>query len=236
MGRRAAAHNGRDADAVPRAARVAILNATRYSGGTLSARRWFDRAYYDRWYRHPRHRIATPAEIRRRAALALGVAEWALGRAVRRVLDVGCGEALWRAPLLGLRPALSYHGVDPSPYVVHRFGRRRGIQLGSFGGLAGLPLADEYDLIVCADVLHYVDAAGVRAGLAGVADRLGGVAYLPVVTSADDVEGDVRGLVRRTPPWYRARFREAGLVPLGLECYVRRDALRGLTALERWRA
>lgn len=236
MGRRAVAHNGREADVLSRVARGAILFAAHHWGGTLSARRRFDRAYYDRWYRHPRHRIATPAEIRRRAALALGVAEWVLGRAVRRVLDVGCGEALWRGPLLALRPGLSYHGVDPSPYVVRRFGRRRGIRLGSFGGLAALPLAREYDLIVCADVLHYVDTAEVRAGLAGVAARLGGVAYLPVVTSVDDVEGDVRGLVRRSAAWHRARFREAGLVPLGLECYVRRGALVDLTALERWRS
>ena len=62
------------------------------------------------------------------------------------------------------------------------------------------------------------------------------MAYLPVVTSSDDVEGDVRGLVRRPQAWHRARFREAGLVPIGLECYVRRDALDGLTALERWQA
>ena len=169
-------------------------------------------------------------------ALAIGVTEWVLGRAVRRVLDVGCGEALWRAPMIALRPTLSYHGVDPSEYVVRRYGRRRGIRLGSFGALGALRLWRTYDLIICADVLHYVAAAQVRAGLAEVAARLGGVAYLPVVTSSDDVEGDVRGLVRRPPAWHRARFREAGLVPIGLECYVRRDALDGLTALERWQA
>jgi SAM-dependent methyltransferase len=226
----------------PRRGRPAARRARRnidchlLPGGTLSARRRFDRAYYDRWYRHSRHRIATPAEIRRRAVLALGVAEWILGRAVRHVLDVGCGEALWRAPLVALRPRLSYQGVDSSPYVVRRFGRRRGIQQGSFGELADLPLRDAYDLIICADMLHYVNARELGAGLAGLAARLGGVAYLPVVTSADDVDGDVHRLLRRSPAWHRARFRDAGLVPLGLECYVRRDALSGLTALERWRA
>lgn len=195
----------------------------------------FDRAYYDRWYRHPRHCIARPAEIARRVALVVGVTEWLLDRGVRHVLDVGCGEALWRAPLMARRPGLSYQGVDPSAYVVARFGRRRDIRQGSFGTFGGLALKQRYDLIVCTDVLHYVAAAEVREGLAHVAARLGGVAYLPVATNADDVEGDVRALTRRSPSWYRARFRKAGLAPVGLECYVRRDMLDTLTALERCR-
>ena len=238
MGRRAVSHNGCAADVLSPAARGAIFGATHRvtkPGGTLSARHRFDRAYYDRWYRHPRHRVATPAEIRRRAALALSVAEWVLARPVRHVLDVGCGEALWRTPLKALRPGLSYEGVDSSSYVVRRFGRRRGIRQGSLGRLADLDLRETYDLIVCADMLHYVPAADVRSGLAALANLLGGVAYVPVVTSADDVDGDVRGLLRRSPAWHRARFREAGLVPLGLECYVRREAASGLSALERWR-
>lgn len=193
----------------------------------------FDRAYYDRWYRHPRHRIATPAEIARRVALVLGVAEWVLGRRVRHVLDVGCGEALWRAPLVARRPGLSYHGVDPSAYVVARFGARRGIREGTFGTFGALALRRRYDLVVCTDTLHYVGAAELRTGLAHVAARLGGVAYLPVATSSDNVEGDVRALTRRSPAWYRARFREAGLAPVGLECYVRRDMLDAFAALER---
>src|SRR5579864_5132563 len=179
MGRRAVPHNGCAADVLSHVARGAIFSATycvSIPGGTLSARHRFDRGYYDRWYRHPRHRIATPAEIRRRAALALGVAEWVLGRPVRHVLDVGCGEALWRAPLKALRPGLSYAGVDSSSYVVRRFGRRRGIREGSLGKLDDLDLRDTYDLIICADMLHYVAAAGIRAGLASIAALLGGVA------------------------------------------------------------
>jgi len=202
-------------------------------GGILSARPTFDRAYFDRWYRHPRHCVATPAEIARRVALVLGVAEWVLTRSVRHVLDVGCGEALWRAPLMARRPGVTYHGVDPSAYVVARYGRRRNVRHGTFGTLGALALRERYDLIVCADMLHYLRAAELRAGLAEVAARLGGIAYLPVATSSDDVAGDVRSLVRRSPAWYRARFREAGLAPVGLECYVRRDTLDDLAALER---
>ena len=45
---------------------------------------------------------------------------------MRAVLDVGAGEGQWRAPLIEARPRLEYVGLDPSPYVVERFGRTRG--------------------------------------------------------------------------------------------------------------
>ena len=189
--------------------------------------------YFDKWYRHPRHRVATAADVRRRAALALGIAEWALGRAVRSVLDVGCGEAPWRAALRSMRPRIRYTGVDASPYVVQRHGRRRGIRLGTFGALDAAVDDGPYDLIVSVDVLHLIDAREVARGLRAVRERMGGVAYLSAFTSADAFEGDVRAVRRRAPSWYRARFRDAGLVPLGLECFVTRDLLPRLAALER---
>ena len=177
--------------------------------------------------------MSTPAERRRRVSLALGVAEYVLERAVRTVLDVGCGEALWRAPLLALRPRLRYTGVDPSAYVVRRYGARRDIRRGAADSLDALRLRASYDLVVCADVLHFLAAAEVEAALAGIATRVEGVAYLPTFTVADDVEGDVRAMRPRGPAWYRERVRRAGLVPVGLDCYVRRERVATLSALER---
>lgn len=209
---------------------------TDQSGRTMvrrTTRGPYGREYFDKWYRHPRHRVATTADVQRRAALALAVAEWVLGRPVRSVLDVGCGEAPWRAALRRVRPRVRYTGVDASPYVVARYGRRRAIRLGTFGGLDAVADHTAYDLIVCVDVLHLIDAPEVARGLHAVRERLGGVAYLSAFTSADAFEGDVRAVRRRAPAWYRRRFRDAGLVPVGLECYVTRDLLPRLAALER---
>ena len=50
----------------------------------------YDRAYFDHWYRG--ERVRPRAELERRVRLALAAAEYALGRPVRRALDVGCGE------------------------------------------------------------------------------------------------------------------------------------------------
>ena len=62
----------------------------------------YDKAYFDRWYR--RHGIGAPAEVGRAARFTLATAEHLLMRPVRRVLDIGCGEGAWRAPLLAARP------------------------------------------------------------------------------------------------------------------------------------
>ena len=192
----------------------------------------FDRRYFDRWYRSPRRRVATPAEVRRRAFLTIGVAEFVLGRQVRSVLDVGCGEGSWRAPLLGLRPRIRYQGVDASEYVVRRFGRSRGIRHGTVGELGEVGLRGKYDVVICADVLHYLGDRELERGLAHIRTLLGGVAYLPTFTSADEVEGDVRTVRRRSPAWYRARFASAGLVTLGLDFHVARSTAATLSALE----
>src|ERR1017187_9677306 len=91
----------------------------------------YDREYFDRWYRDPRVRVATAAAIARKVHLAVSIAEALLLRRVRSVLDVGCGEGAWRAPLEKLRPGIRYVGVDSSEYVIARFGERRGIRLGT---------------------------------------------------------------------------------------------------------
>jgi len=192
----------------------------------------FDQDYFDRWYRDPRRRVATPADVRRRVLLALAVAEFVLGRGVRSVLDIGCGEASWRAPLLRLRPGLRYVGVDSSEYVLRRYGRSRGIRRGSFGELDRVGLRGKFDIVVSADVLHFLNDGEVERGLEHLPPLLGGVAYLPTFTSADDVDGDVGALRPRSAGWYLARFAEAGLVPVGLDFHVDRSVAETLSALE----
>lgn len=204
------------------------------NGGRIvrESRKRYDRAYFDRWYRDPEHRIATAADVERRVLLVVGVAESILGRRARSVLDVGCGEGSWRAPLLRLRPGLRYEGVDPSEYVTRRYGRLRGIRTGSVDRLDEAGLRGKFDIVICADVLHFLTASEVERGLEQLSRFLGGVAYLPTFTSEDDVEGDVAALRARSPKWYLARIAAAGLVPLGLDFYIGRSRASGLSALE----
>lgn len=193
----------------------------------------YDRAYFDRWYRDPRRRVATGADVARKARLVVGIAESLLQRPVRSVLDIGCGEGAWRQALRTLRPGIRYVGVDSSAYVVARFGRVRGIRYGTFGTLASAELDGPYDLVVCCDVLQYVNTPELTRGLEAVAGLLDGVAYLEAYTSADEVIGDRRGWHHRPPAFYRRAFNKAGLTSVGMHCWVSESLRSATAALER---
>jgi SAM-dependent methyltransferase len=192
----------------------------------------YDERYFRRWY-EGRRSVPLADELDRRVRLAVGAAEYLLERRVRSVLDVGCGEGRWRAPLRRLRRGLTYLGVDPSAYVVRRYGRRRGIRLGSFGALEDLGLGRSFDLVVCADVLHYLDSAELKRGLAALRRLTRGVVYADAFTSGDDFEGDREGWVRRSAASYRRAFATAGFVPCGLNCWAAARLADRVTALER---
>ena len=181
----------------------------------------YDQSYYHRWYRNPRTRVITPGDTKRKASLALSAAEYMLGRPVRTVLDVGAGEGAWLPALRALRPGLRYTGVDPSEYVVRRFGKRRNIHWGTFGALdeVGL-LSGTYDLVVCCGVVNYLTKRELERGLEVIAAMLAGVAFIEVWTTADAVVGDRRQWTEHTAQYYRRIFRRAGLIACGMHCYV----------------
>lgn len=201
----------------------------------MAAAKRYDRAYFDRWYRDPQRRIDPPGELRRRVAMAVAVTERFLGRSIRNVLDVGCGEGRWRSELRRLRPRLGYLGVEPSGYAVERFGRRRNLVRGGFGDLPDLDLGGPFDLVVCADALHYVDDRELVAGTRALAGLVGGAAYLEVLTSAEPIEGDRRGLRLRPPARYERLFRAAGLTGVGCHLWLAADMADLPAALERRR-
>ncbi|MBX9927752.1 MAG: class I SAM-dependent methyltransferase [Gemmatimonadaceae bacterium] len=193
----------------------------------------YDATYFARWYRDRRHRVTTPAALARKVRLTVGIAEQLLERPVRSVLDIGCGEAPWRAVLRRLRPSVRYVGVDSSAYAVQRYGASRGIIDGSFGTLSTLPLRGTFDLIVVCDVLQYIPDHELPMGLAAISARLGGVAYLEAYTTDDQLDGDKRSWHHRSAAFYRRQFARVGLTHVGMHCWVG-DALReNTTALER---
>ena len=171
----------------------------------------YDRAYFDRWYRG-RTRIGPAPEVRRKVTMAVSVAEYFLGRTLRNVIDIGCGEAPWFIHLRELRPKARYVGFDPSDYVISEFGASRNVRRGSFGDI---DVRERFDLVVCADVLHYLTEEEIRRGLPSVVRLIRGAAFFEVLTREDAVVGDKTGLILRPAAWYRARFASAGLIPAG---------------------
>lgn len=190
----------------------------------------YDDAYFQRWYRG--RGMAAGASLARKVAMAVAIAEFYLERPIRSVLDVGCGEAPWRAPLLKLRPRLHYQGVDSSEYAVARYGRSRNIALASFGQLGELRFGQPVDLLVCSDVIHYVPTAELKRGLAGFAEHCDGVAFLELYARDDDIAGDKHGFLPRSAAAYRKWFAQAGFIACGSHAYLSENLHANAVALE----
>jgi len=190
----------------------------------------YDQAYFDRWYRG-KH-AQDDKTLGRKAAVAVAIAELHLGRPLRSVLDIGCGEAPWRKHLLKLRPGIHYQGVDASEYAVRRYGRTRNIALASFGQMQQLRIGPPADLLICSDVMHYVPGAELKRGLEGFSELCAGVAYLDVFCREDKITGDFKGFIARSRTQYRNLFAQAGFVALGSHCYLNARCDSPVSALE----
>lgn len=192
----------------------------------------YDQGYFDRWYRTAHQRVGLKSLLERKVALAIAVAEYHLGHPVRSVLDVGCGEGAWRAPLLKLRPRIDYMGVDASEYAVARFGRRRNLKFARFGQLDQVRFGAPVDLLVCSDVLHYLATTELRRGLSGFSELCDGVAFVEVFARGDTFVGDTDGYISRPAQAYRDALATAGFRSAGSHCYLSSRLAESASLLE----
>ncbi|TWI01039.1 methyltransferase family protein [Luteimonas cucumeris] len=190
----------------------------------------YDARYFDRWYRG--HGLGDRVLLARKVALAVANAEYHLQRPIRSVLDIGCGEGAWRAPLLKLRPHLSYLGFDSSKYAIQRYGRSRQLHYARFGDFAELRPCAPADLVVCSDVLHYLPTRELDRGLPGLVELCAGVAFLEVFVRGDAAEGDEEEFRNRPAAFYRQRFKALGLRQVGSHCWLSPRLVDDATALE----
>ncbi len=190
----------------------------------------YDRAYFDKWYR--KAGIGDRARLQRKVALAVANAEYHLERPIRTVLDIGCGEGAWRAPLLALRPHVRYLGFDSSEYAIRRYGARRNLHFARFADFAHLRPCPPVDLLICSDVLHYVPTRELTRGLPGLADLCAGVAFIEIFAKEDDTEGDNIGFQPRPARFYRQRFQALGLRQIGSYCWLSPSLSQDAATLE----
>lgn len=192
----------------------------------------FDRDYYQRFYVNPRTAVTSRAEMRNRARLIAAAVDYA-GLPVREILDAGCGIGLLRAPLLRAWPRARYTGVEYSEYLCQRYGWRQ-------GSIATLRMRQRFELVICYDVLQYLDTGAARTAIANLARLCRGMLYFGVLTredwehNCDQSRTDrIDGL--RSGNWYR---RELGrwFRPLGLGMWMHRDLDLPLWELDRERS
>lgn len=165
-------------------------------------RRRFDKAYYDRFYRNPDTRAVTPAAARRQAGFIAAYLRH-LEIPVRRILDVGCGTGITLRALGRCFPGAAVHGVEVSPYLCRRYGWEP-------GSVVDYRARTPWDLVVCNDVLAYLDDADCSTAIANLAGLTRGAAFLGIVTADDrgafDPERTDPRQHLRPAAWYRRRL------------------------------
>jgi SAM-dependent methyltransferase len=193
-------------------------------------RRSFDREFFTRFYADQATAVTSAEEMFRRARFV-----WSylihLQLDVRTVLDAGCGTGLWKRALRRLDRDIDYTGIDPSDYLCRRYGWTQ-------CGIAEFRSRKKFDLVVCQDVLQYVDDADVGRSIDALTRACRGALYFDVPTR-DDVDArllDMRRTDRdvhiRSADWYR-RFFKRDFVNAGGGVFVRRNAGAVVLALER---
>jgi 2-polyprenyl-3-methyl-5-hydroxy-6-metoxy-1,4-benzoquinol methylase len=151
---------------------------------------------------------------------------------VRRILDAGCGLGLMRAALLRGFPRARYTGLELSPYLCARFGWQQ-------GSLATWASPRPFDLVVCYDVLQYLDSRDAAAAMRNLGRLCSGVLHFSALTLEDwraycDRRRTDRAVQLRPAEWYLSRLRSA-FVNAGSGMFVRRGAPLHLWSLDQLR-
>jgi len=188
----------------------------------------FDRDYYARYYFDPRTAVASRAEMRARARLIAALTEHA-GLPVRRILEAGCGTGMLGAALKRLLPRAEYVGLETSEYLCRRYGWEH-------GRIEAYRARTPFDLVVCYDVLQYLEARAAARALANFARLCRGVLYFSALTRYDlrhnaDPQRTDADVHLRSAHWYRSRL-QRGFREAGLGFWIRRGAPLQLWELE----
>jgi SAM-dependent methyltransferase len=164
----------------------------------------FGAAYFKQFYLTRSTRVVTPAEMRTRARLIAAILAQA-GVPVRRILDAGCGIGLLQAPFSEVLPRARYQGLDASSYLCERFGW---IQ----GSVVDYAARRPSDLVVCYDVLQYLDDRAAGRAIANLARLTRAALYVSALTREDwrdncDRSRTDRAVHLRPGDWYRRRLK-----------------------------
>jgi predicted TPR repeat methyltransferase len=180
----------------------------------------FDARYYHRFYRDPRTRAVSRVEMSRRAALVAAFCRHN-GLAVRTILDLGCGLGLMRPTLLEQFPRARYTGVEVSAHLCERHGWE---QASAHTYESPRP----FDLVICYDVLQYLDDRDAARALRNFGRLCRGVLHFGALTAEDwefncDQSATDRNAHLRPAAWYRRRL-APNFANAGSGMFIRRGA------------
>ena len=176
----------------------------------------FDAAYYARYYGSADTSVVTPEMQKSEVAFVIAFCRH-IGLEIRRFTDAGAGTGWWAKEFHRRYPSCTHiETFDASLAACRLYGHRR-VELQKLGGR-------ESDLVVCRDVLRYLDDANAAKAIRRLAKKCRGVLYLHVITKEDEIDedaSDMSGFFRSTA-WYRRRLRDAGFSDCGTGLFVSR--------------
>ena len=189
----------------------------------------FGPAYFRRFYLDRKTRVVSPAEMQGRAAVITSILRQSQ-IPVRRILDAGCGIGLLREPFAALLPRARYTGLEQSEYLCAKYGWTQ-------GSVADYTARKPHDLLVCYDVLQYLDDAQAARAIANFARLTHAALYVSALTLEDwrdncDRTRTDRAVHLRGGAWYRRRL-QRHFRYLGFGIWIRKNVTAILWELEK---
>jgi hypothetical protein len=189
----------------------------------------FGSAYFRKFYQNAATRVVSPAEMRTRARLIAAILVQA-GIPVRSILDAGCGLGLLRKPFAEVLPRARYLGLEASDYLCLRYGWTK-------GSVIDYAPPKPSDLLVCYDVLQYLDDGEASRAVANFSRLTRAALYVSALTREDwrdncDRSRTDRAVHLRTGDWYRRRLKRH-FHYLGFGVWLRKDVTAILWDMER---
>ncbi len=189
----------------------------------------FDSAYFRKYYFNAATRVTTAVEMRGRAQLITAILRHACVP-IRSILDAGCGIGLLRKPLATAMPRARYQGLETSDYLCIRYGWIK-------GSVVDFAARSSSDLVICYDVLQYLDDREAARALSNLAKLTSAAIYVSALTREDwrencDRTRTDRAVHLRSGDWYRRRLRRH-FKYLGFGVWLRKEMAAILWDMER---
>lgn len=187
----------------------------------------FDRGYFDRYYGNKP--VRTSDEVAHLATAVHEMISW-WGAEVNSVLEVGAGPGDWSNWYRIMHPDVHVLSTDVSDHACRIYGHQR-------RDISSWKPSRSYDLVVCMDVLQYLEDQAADRALRNLTAATRTCLYFDALTAYDvrhtvDHSATDLNAHLRTGEWYRTRLKR-GFRQVGGGLWVRKNSTVVLHELER---
>lgn len=186
----------------------------------------FNKKYFDRYY--GKRPVRSLNEVAHLAAAIHELASW-WNSPIRSVLEVGAGPGDWSQWYRAMHPKIRVMSVDVSEHACATYGHKQ-------RDIATWSPPHPFDLVICMDVLQYLDDAQAARALRNLAKATRTYLYFDALTEFDakhTVDRDATDLDAhlRSGNWYRQHLSRSFL-QAGAGLWVRKSSSVVLHELE----